>query len=69
MADNDYNKNALQKKTKERLKKDTVARMFAGARQEQARFDELQKLKKELKNHLQVTILKFHFPSRFFSFS
>ena len=58
MNKNDYNKNAVLKPEKidenERLKRRTVQRMFDGAREEQRRFNELQKLKKELKNQLQV---------------
>ena len=58
MAEKDYNENAQLENEKERLKRATIARMFAGARQEQTRFDELEKLRKELKHHLQVSALK-----------
>ena len=58
MTENDANKKALLEKEmneeKERLKRETLAKMFAGAKVEQARFDELQKLRKELKHQLLV---------------
>ena len=61
MNESDYNENDMQEREnaeeKERLKQKTIARMFEGARREQARFDELQKLKKDLKSHLKVLLL------------
>ena len=39
---------------KEEIQKRTLERMFAGARREQEQFNELQKLRKQLKSHLEV---------------
>ena len=44
---------------KESIGKKTIARMFAGAKEEQKRFDELQKLRKDLKCHLEVLFIIF----------
>ena len=58
MSKNEINENELfAKRTeeeKENLKKKTIERMMAGAKEEQKRFDELQQLRKNLKHHLQV---------------
>lgn len=57
MAENDRNENVVENE-KERLKRETIARMFAGAKAEQARYDELEKLRKELRQQLQVSVFK-----------
>lgn len=39
---------------KDSIAKNTIAKMYAGAKIEQKKFDEIQKARKELKNHLEV---------------
>lgn len=66
MAENDSNDNTLKDREdleeKKRIERETISRMFAGAKREQAVFDELQKLRKELRNTLQVILHKIHLP-------
>ena len=61
MNEKELNENVLpvneRREENEKLKKLTIQRMVEGARVEQKKFDELQKLKKQLKNHLEVIVL------------
>ena len=65
MSDQNCNENVMMEQEKmeenERLKRRTIERMFAGAKEEQKRFDEKQKLFKELKRQLEVFGIKFTF--------
>ena len=58
MSEKDSNENATMEQEKleekERIGKRTIERMLAGAKEEQKRYDELQKLRKELRLQLQV---------------
>ena len=58
MSEKEINENDMQEKEKaeqvEKIRKRTIDRMFAGARQEQKSYDELKKLRKDLKFHLEV---------------
>ena len=65
MSDQNCNENVMMEQEKmeenERLKRRTIERMLAGAKEEQKRFDEKQKLFKELKRQLEVFGIKFTF--------
>ena len=65
MSDQNFNENVMMEQEKmeenERLKRRTIERMLAGAKEEQKRFDEKQKLFKELKRQLEVFGIKFTF--------
>ena len=58
MSEKDSNENATMEQEKleekERIGKRTIERMLAGAKEEQKRYDELQKARKELRRQLQV---------------
>ena len=58
MSQREMNGNTLERKETaddiEKKRARTINLMFQGAREEQKRFDEIQKMKKTLKGHLEV---------------